>query len=88
MARGPRGERWEVAISTVPDPGRPQLRADCIPGDDDMDPVGRDPLRGRAVRRRNGGRRWCAMGDCGTHEKIRRYVTKRAQGRSIGRAPR
>ena len=34
-------------------------------------------------RSRNGSRRWCAMGDCGTHEKIRRYVTKRAQGRSV-----
>ena len=82
MARGARGERWEVAISTARRPGPPQLRADCIPGDDDMDPAGRDPLRGRAVRRRNGSRRRCAMGDCGTHEKIRRYVTKRAQQRS------
>ena len=33
-------------------------------------------------RSRNGSRRWCAMGDCGTHEKIRRYVTKRAQRRT------
>jgi predicted RNA-binding Zn ribbon-like protein len=33
-------------------------------------------------RSRNGSRRWCAMGDCGTHEKIRRYVTKRAQQRT------
>ena len=39
-------------------------------------------------RSRNGSRRWCAMGDCGTHEKIRRYVTKRSQRRSVGRAPR
>ena len=39
-------------------------------------------------RSRNGSRRWCAMGDCGTHEKIRRYVTKRAQRRSVGPAPR
>jgi predicted RNA-binding Zn ribbon-like protein len=27
---------------------------------------------------KNLSRRWCAMNDCGTHEKIRRYVTKRA----------
>jgi predicted RNA-binding Zn ribbon-like protein len=27
---------------------------------------------------KNFSRRWCAMNDCGTHEKIRRYVTKRA----------
>jgi len=27
---------------------------------------------------KNHSRRWCAMEDCGTHEKIRRYVTKRA----------
>jgi predicted RNA-binding Zn ribbon-like protein len=39
-------------------------------------------------RSRNGSRRWCAMGDCGTHEKIRRYVTKRAQQRSVGPASR
>ena len=52
MARGPRGERWGWRSPPPADPGRPQLRADCIPGDDDMDPAGRDPLRGRAVRRR------------------------------------
>jgi predicted RNA-binding Zn ribbon-like protein len=27
---------------------------------------------------KNLSRRWCAMNDCGTHEKIRRYVTRRA----------
>ena len=27
---------------------------------------------------KNLSRRWCAMSDCGTHEKIRRYVTRRA----------
>lgn len=27
---------------------------------------------------KNGSRRWCAMEDCGTQEKMRRYVTKRA----------
>jgi predicted RNA-binding Zn ribbon-like protein len=27
---------------------------------------------------RNRSRRWCSMEDCGTHEKIRRYVNKRA----------
>jgi predicted RNA-binding Zn ribbon-like protein len=32
-------------------------------------------------RSKNGSRRWCAMDDCGRHEKIRRYVTKRAAGR-------
>ena len=34
-------------------------------------------------RSRNGSRRWCAMGDCGTHEKIRRYVSKRSQRRAV-----
>ncbi len=32
-------------------------------------------------RSKNGSRRWCAMDDCGRHQKIRRYVTKRAAGR-------
>jgi predicted RNA-binding Zn ribbon-like protein len=27
---------------------------------------------------KNLSRRWCAMNDCGTHEKIRRYVARRA----------
>jgi predicted RNA-binding Zn ribbon-like protein len=27
---------------------------------------------------KNLSRRWCAMNDCGTHEKIRRYVNRRA----------
>jgi predicted RNA-binding Zn ribbon-like protein len=30
---------------------------------------------------KNLSRRWCAMNDCGTHEKIRRYVTRRAAAR-------
>jgi predicted RNA-binding Zn ribbon-like protein len=30
---------------------------------------------------KNMSRRWCAMNDCGTHEKIRRYVTRRAARR-------
>lgn len=30
---------------------------------------------------KNGSRRWCAMNDCGTHEKIRRYVARRATRR-------
>jgi predicted RNA-binding Zn ribbon-like protein len=30
---------------------------------------------------KNHSRRWCAMEDCGTHQKIRRYVTKRAAKR-------
>jgi predicted RNA-binding Zn ribbon-like protein len=34
---------------------------------------------------RNGSRRWCAMNDCGTHAKIRKYVAKRAATR--GRTP-
>lgn len=33
-------------------------------------------------RSRNGSRRWCAMNDCGTHEKIRRYVARRAARRA------
>ncbi len=32
-------------------------------------------------RSRNGSRRWCAMDDCGTHEKIRKYVARRAARR-------
>ena len=35
-------------------------------------------------RSRNHGRRWCSMDDCGTHEKIRRYVSRRAQRRTTG----
>jgi predicted RNA-binding Zn ribbon-like protein len=31
---------------------------------------------------RNGSRRWCAMNDCGTAAKIRKYVAKRAVARS------
>jgi predicted RNA-binding Zn ribbon-like protein len=31
---------------------------------------------------RNGSRRWCSMEVCGTHEKIRRYVTRRAERRA------
>jgi predicted RNA-binding Zn ribbon-like protein len=30
---------------------------------------------------RNASRRWCAMNDCGTHAKIRRYVARRAARR-------
>jgi predicted RNA-binding Zn ribbon-like protein len=30
---------------------------------------------------KNLSRRWCAMNDCGTQEKIRRYVTRRAASR-------
>jgi predicted RNA-binding Zn ribbon-like protein len=30
---------------------------------------------------RNHSRRWCTMEVCGTHEKVRRYVAKRAAGR-------
>jgi predicted RNA-binding Zn ribbon-like protein len=30
---------------------------------------------------RNGSRRWCAMNDCGTHAKVRKYVAKRAASR-------
>jgi predicted RNA-binding Zn ribbon-like protein len=30
---------------------------------------------------KNRSRRWCAMNDCGTHEKIRRYVSRRAARR-------
>lgn len=31
---------------------------------------------------RNGSRRWCSMEDCGTDEKIRRYLAKRARARA------
>jgi predicted RNA-binding Zn ribbon-like protein len=31
---------------------------------------------------RNGSRRWCSMEDCGTEEKMRRYVAKRAEARA------
>jgi predicted RNA-binding Zn ribbon-like protein len=31
---------------------------------------------------RNGSRRWCSMEDCGGQEKMRRYVTKRAETRT------
>ncbi|GAB3420431.1 CGNR zinc finger domain-containing protein [Flindersiella endophytica] len=30
---------------------------------------------------KNGSRRWCSMDDCGKHEKIRKYVTRRAERR-------
>jgi predicted RNA-binding Zn ribbon-like protein len=30
---------------------------------------------------RNASRRWCAMNDCGTHAKVRKYVAKRAAAR-------
>jgi predicted RNA-binding Zn ribbon-like protein len=33
---------------------------------------------------KNGSRRWCAMQDCGTHQKVRRYVAKRAAARTGG----
>jgi predicted RNA-binding Zn ribbon-like protein len=32
-------------------------------------------------RSKNGSRRWCAMDDCGRHQKIVRYVAKRAATR-------
>jgi predicted RNA-binding Zn ribbon-like protein len=31
---------------------------------------------------RNRSRRWCSMDDCGTQEKVRRFVTRRAQARA------
>jgi predicted RNA-binding Zn ribbon-like protein len=31
---------------------------------------------------KNASRRWCAMNDCGTHAKIRRYVARRAARRA------
>jgi predicted RNA-binding Zn ribbon-like protein len=31
---------------------------------------------------KNGSRRWCSMEVCGTHEKIRRYVNRRAERRT------
>jgi predicted RNA-binding Zn ribbon-like protein len=40
-------------------------------------------------RSKNASRRWCAMNDCGTHAKIRRYVARRSAARASvrGRAP-
>ena len=38
-------------------------------------------------RSRNGSRRWCAMNDCGTHAKIRRYVARRAALRGTPASP-
>jgi predicted RNA-binding Zn ribbon-like protein len=35
---------------------------------------------------RNGSRRWCSMEDCGTAEKMRNYVTRRAARRTAERA--
>lgn len=32
-------------------------------------------------RSKNASRRWCAMNDCGTNEKMRRYVARRAERR-------
>jgi predicted RNA-binding Zn ribbon-like protein len=34
---------------------------------------------------KNGSRRWCDMADCGTEDKSRRYVEKRAERRAAGR---
>lgn len=34
---------------------------------------------------KNASRRWCAMNDCGTHAKIRRYVARRAARRTTPR---
>jgi predicted RNA-binding Zn ribbon-like protein len=34
---------------------------------------------------RNRSRRWCTMEVCGTHEKMRRYVAKRAARRDSER---
>lgn len=33
-------------------------------------------------RSKNASRRWCSMRDCGTHEKIQRYVSRRAAHRT------
>jgi predicted RNA-binding Zn ribbon-like protein len=33
---------------------------------------------------KNGSRRWCSMDDCGSLEKARRYVAKRAAHRRVG----
>jgi predicted RNA-binding Zn ribbon-like protein len=35
-------------------------------------------------RSRNHSRRWCDMGDCGTVEKMQRYVDRRAARRRVG----
>ena len=33
---------------------------------------------------KNGSRRWCSMADCGTREKMRRFVARRSAARSRG----
>jgi hypothetical protein len=33
---------------------------------------------------RNMSRRWCTMEECGTHEKVRRYLERRAARRKRG----
>jgi predicted RNA-binding Zn ribbon-like protein len=33
---------------------------------------------------KNRSRRWCSMDDCGTEDKMRKYVARRASGRSLG----
>jgi predicted RNA-binding Zn ribbon-like protein len=38
-------------------------------------------------RSKNQSRRWCSMEFCGTDEKMRRYVTKRAERRTADRRP-
>ena len=35
---------------------------------------------------KNRSRRWCSMDDCGTADKMRKYVARRASARSAGRA--
>jgi predicted RNA-binding Zn ribbon-like protein len=35
---------------------------------------------------RNGSRRWCSMEDCGTHQKVTRYVARRAERRASERS--
>ena len=37
---------------------------------------------------RNGSRRWCSMEDCGTHQKVTRYVARRAERRARSRQAR
>ena len=36
---------------------------------------------------KNRSRRWCSMEDCGTADKMRKYVARRASARAAGRRP-
>jgi predicted RNA-binding Zn ribbon-like protein len=71
-ATGPRAMLWPVAhaaaaLLTAPELGRVKRCGGC-------------PWL-FVDRSKNGSRRWCSMDDCGTHQKITRYVARRAARR-------